>query len=62
METPMLWQIEELMRACQKTLKQPQKAINLGCDFVEIDVRCAKDGRIVSILDTMADKYVSPYN
>ena len=26
-----------------------QKAIDLGCDFVEIDIRKTKDGRFVSI-------------
>ncbi len=35
-----------------------QKAIDLGCDFIEIDTRMSKDGRIVSVHDSTIDKYV----
>lgn len=38
-----------------------QKAIDLGCDFVEIDVRTTKDGKFVSIHNPNIDKYVSGY-
>jgi glycerophosphoryl diester phosphodiesterase len=35
-----------------------RKAIELGCDFVEIDIRTTKDGRFVSIHDSKIDDYV----
>jgi glycerophosphoryl diester phosphodiesterase len=35
-----------------------QKAIDLGCDFVEIDVRTTKDGRFVSVHNSTIDNYV----
>jgi glycerophosphoryl diester phosphodiesterase len=35
-----------------------QKAIDLGCDFVEIDVRTTKDGHFVSIHNATIDAYV----
>jgi glycerophosphoryl diester phosphodiesterase len=35
-----------------------QKAIDLGCDFVEIDVRTTRDGRFVSIHNSSVEKYV----
>lgn len=35
-----------------------QKAIDLGCDFVEIDVRKTKDGKLVSVHNSTVDKYV----
>jgi glycerophosphoryl diester phosphodiesterase len=35
-----------------------QKAIDLGCDFVEIDVRTTKDGRFVSMHNSEIDQYV----
>jgi len=35
-----------------------QKAIDLGCDYIEIDARSTKDGSIVSIHDSTVDKYV----
>jgi len=34
-----------------------QKAIDLGCDFVEIDVRTTKDGKFVSVHNSTIDKY-----
>lgn len=35
-----------------------QKAIELGCDFVEIDTRLTKDGQIVSVHNSSVDEYV----
>lgn len=35
-----------------------QKAIELGCDFVEIDTRLTKDGQIVSVHNASVDEYV----
>jgi glycerophosphoryl diester phosphodiesterase len=35
-----------------------QKAIDLGCDFVEIDIRTTKDGRFVSVHNSTIDNYV----
>ena len=35
-----------------------QKAIDLGCDFVEIDVRTTKDSQFVSIHNSTIDNYV----
>jgi len=35
-----------------------QKAIDLGCDFVEIDVRTTKDGKFVSNHNSTIDNYV----
>lgn len=35
-----------------------QKAIELGCDFVEIDTRLTKDGHIVSVHNASVDEYV----
>ena len=34
-----------------------QKAIDLGCDFVEIDLRTTKDGHLVSIHNATVDAY-----
>ncbi len=42
----------------ENTLAAYQKAIDLGCDFVEIDVRQTKDGRFVSVHNADIDKYV----
>jgi glycerophosphoryl diester phosphodiesterase len=40
----------------ENTLPAYQKAIELGCDFVEIDTRTTKDGKVVSIHnDDLAD-------
>ena len=33
----------------ENSLAAYQKAIDLGCDFIEIDVRKTRDGRMVSI-------------
>jgi glycerophosphoryl diester phosphodiesterase len=35
-----------------------QKAIDLGCDFVEIDVRTTKDNKFVSVHNSTIDAYV----
>lgn len=42
----------------ENTLPAYQKAIDLGCDFVEIDARSTKDGHIVSIHNSTIDAYV----
>ena len=41
----------------ENTLAAYQKAIDLGCDFVEIDVRTTKDGHYVSIHNKDVDAY-----
>ena len=42
----------------ENSLAAIQKAIDLGCDFVEIDTRATKDGRIVSVHNADVDRYV----
>lgn len=42
----------------ENSLPAYKKAIDLGCDFIEIDVRSTKDGQIVSIHNSTIDKYV----
>lgn len=42
----------------ENSLAAIQKAIDLGCDFVEIDTRMTKDGRIVSVHNASVDEYV----
>jgi glycerophosphoryl diester phosphodiesterase len=42
----------------ENTLAAYQKAIDLGADFVEIDVRTTKDGRLVSVHNSTIDAYV----
>ena len=42
----------------ENSLPAFQKAIDLGCDFVEIDTRKTKDGTIVSVHNSTIDKYV----
>jgi glycerophosphoryl diester phosphodiesterase len=42
----------------ENSLPAYQKAIDLGCDFVEIDVRSTKDGRFVSMHNSEIDEYV----
>jgi len=42
----------------ENSLPAYKKAIDLDCDFVEIDVRRTKDGQIVSIHNSTIDKYV----
>ena len=43
----------------ENTLPAFQKAIDLGCDFVEIDVRKTKDGKLVSVHNSTIDAYVT---
>ncbi len=43
----------------ENTLAAFQKAIDLGCDFVEIDTRKTKDGKIVSVHNSTVDAYVN---
>ncbi|MCK9404766.1 MAG: hypothetical protein M0Q26_15335 [Chitinophagaceae bacterium] len=42
----------------ENSLAAFQKAIDLDCDFVEIDTRATKDGRIVSVHNATIDQYV----
>ena len=41
----------------ENTLAAYQKAIDLGCDFVEIDIRKTKDGKFVSVHNETIDAY-----
>lgn len=43
----------------ENSLAAYQKAIELGCDFVEIDIRTTKDGHFVSIHNSTIDNYVN---
>lgn len=43
----------------ENTLAAYQKAIDLGCDFVEIDLRRTKDGKYVSIHNATVDAYTA---
>ena len=43
----------------ENTLAAYQRAIDLGCDFVEIDVRKTKDGRYVSVHNSEIDAYTN---
>jgi glycerophosphoryl diester phosphodiesterase len=42
----------------ENSLAAYQKAIDLGCDFVEIDVRTTKDNQYVSVHNSTIDAYV----
>ncbi len=42
----------------ENSLAAIQKAIDIGCDFVEIDTRLTKDGQIVSVHNSSVDEYV----
>jgi glycerophosphoryl diester phosphodiesterase len=42
----------------ENSLAAYQRAIDLNCDFVEIDVRTTRDGRFVSIHNATVDAYV----
>ncbi len=42
----------------ENSLAAYQKAIDLGCDFVEIDIRSTKDGKLVSVHNSTIDAYV----
>jgi glycerophosphoryl diester phosphodiesterase len=43
----------------ENSLAAYQKAIDLGCDFVEIDARTTKDGKFVSVHNSTIDEYVA---
>lgn len=43
----------------ENSLPAYQKAIDLGCDFVEIDIRTTKDGQFVSIHNSTIDGYMN---
>ena len=43
----------------ENTLAAYQRAIDLGCDFVEIDVRTTRDGVLVSIHNSTIDAYTA---
>ncbi len=42
----------------ENSLAAYQKAIDLGCDFIEIDIRTTKDGKFVSVHNSTIDAYV----
>ncbi|MFZ1291637.1 MAG: glycerophosphodiester phosphodiesterase family protein [Melioribacteraceae bacterium] len=42
----------------ENTIAAYKKAIELGCDFIEIDVRKTKDGKFVSIHNSKINEYV----
>ncbi len=42
----------------ENSLPAYQKAIDLGCDFVEIDIRTTRDGSFVSVHNSTIDNYV----
>jgi len=42
----------------ENTIPAYRKAISLGVDFIEIDVRTTRDGRFVSVHDSAIDAYV----
>jgi glycerophosphoryl diester phosphodiesterase len=42
----------------ENSLAAYQKAIDLGCDYVEVDARSTKDGVIVSVHNSTVDTYV----
>lgn len=43
----------------ENSLPAYEKAIELGCDFVEIDVRTTKDGELISVHNSRIDRYVT---
>ena len=43
----------------ENSLAAYQKAIDMGCDFVEIDVRTTNDGKFVSLHNSSVDGYVN---
>lgn len=45
----------------ENTLAAYQRAIDLGCDFVEIDLRMTKDGHLVSVHNADVDAYVNGF-
>lgn len=44
--------------SAENTLSAYKKAIELGCDFIEIDVRKTKDGKFVSMHNSRIDEYI----
>lgn len=42
----------------ENTLAAYQKAIDIGCDFIEIDLRTTVDGKLVSIHNSTVDAYL----
>lgn len=42
----------------ENSLPAYRKAIDLGCDFVEVDVRTTRDGKFVSLHNATIDQYV----
>ncbi|MBK8946278.1 MAG: glycerophosphodiester phosphodiesterase family protein [Ignavibacteriae bacterium] len=42
----------------ENTIAAYKRAIELGCDFIEIDIRITKDGKFVSIHNSQIDEYV----
>lgn len=42
----------------ENTLSAYKKAIELGCDFIEIDIRKTKDGKLVSMHNSRIDEYI----
>ena len=45
--------------APENTLRSIEKAIALGCDFVEVDVRCTRDDHLIVIHDRSVDRTTS---
>ena len=43
----------------ENTLAAYRRAIDLGCDFIEVDIRRTKDGRFVSIHNSTVDAYTN---
>ncbi len=43
----------------ENTLAAYRRAIELGCDWIEVDVRTTRDGQLVSIHDATIDRYVT---
>ncbi len=43
----------------ENSLPAYKKAIDLGCDFVEIDIRTTKDGKFVSVHNSTIDNYTT---
>jgi glycerophosphoryl diester phosphodiesterase len=46
----------------ENSLPAYRKAIDPGCDFVEIDTRTTKDGRIISMHNSTVDEYVNGFS
>lgn len=46
----------------ENSLAAYQKAIDLGCDFVEIDLRTTQDGHLISIHNSTVDAYCEGFS